>query len=735
MAIFFVGMMDLQANCARAAALHKAGDMDGAERLYRAVLDAAPDYIPALSLFGVLRAAQGRKDEALGLMEKAARLGPDSLPAQMNYAALLQEVGRHQDALAVWDRLAAQKPAASVFNQCANLLGMLGREDEALAAYDRALALEPGNERIWYNRGILLEKRKNLGDAEASFSRALALKPDFAAALNNRAHLRRQLGRNQEALADLDRALAAQPADMAMLYNRATLLSALKRYDEALAGFNAVLAREPDNAAALSARGMLLWDRFRRYEPALADMERALALGPRADWARGDLLHLKMLGGVWQGFDQELALIDEGVRDGKPVIRPFAHQALSASPQALHKSAMLFTDRVYPPLPALCKSKRGNHGRIRVGYLCGAFNKHALAYLAAGLYEAHDRNRFEIIALDAGRNDNSAIRARLESAFDKFIPIAALSDQEAAEKILSEEIDILVNVDGYSGHLRMGVFARRPAPVQVNWLGFPGTLGANYIDYIIADPIVIPESDRRFFSEKIVTLPHAYQVNDSKRAIAGSAGTKADHGLPENGFVFCNFNQSYKLTPSHFSLFLKIMKQVPGSVLWLLEANEVFHANLRAQAAHQGVDASRLIFAPIIPIEDHLARLSLADLFLDTLPYNAHTTCSDALWAGLPLLTCRGTAFAGRVAASLISVMGVPELITGNLEEFESLALKLAREPDLMKALRDKIAANRASSPLFDTDLYRRHIEAAYQTMWDIAQAGGAPRDFRVALQ
>ncbi len=657
--------MDLDAQCARAAALHKSGDAAGAERLYLEVLARAPNHVPALSLLGVLRSGTGRKTEALDLMHRAVEQGPASVPARMNYATLLQELSRAEEALAQWDALTVMMPnSALVWNNRANILNLLGRHTEALAGYDRALAL----------------------------------KPDLTAARSNQARLLQNLG----------------------------------RHDEALDAYNKVLAIEPNNFLALAGRGYLQWDRFRRYAPAVADLERALALQPDADYLRGDLLHLKMHGADWRGYDEEMARINAGVRAGRKIVRPFAYEALSNSPADLLAAARIYTADAHPPLPPLWQGLPRADKKIRLGYLCGAFSKHALAYLAVGLYELHNRAQFEVVALDSGRDDNSAIRARLEKAFDKFISIAGLSDDQAAQRIFAEQIDILVNVDGYSGNMRMGVFARRPAPIQINWLGFPGTLGAPYMDYIIADAVVLPPGDAPCYSEKIVTLPHSYQVNDDKRAIASATPPRAAHGLPDTGFVFCNFNQSYKITPASFAAFLRIMRQVPGSVLWLLQANPAFQENLKSEATRQSVGGARLVFAPIIPIEDHLARMRHADLFLDTLPYNAHTTASDALWAGLPLLTCRGTAFPGRVAASLLHTVGLDELVTENMRDFETLAFKLARDPALLSSLREKLAQMRDTTPLFDTDRYRRDIELAYKTMWQMAVEGRPPRSFAV---
>jgi predicted O-linked N-acetylglucosamine transferase (SPINDLY family) len=348
------------------------------------------------------------------------------------------------------------------------------------------------------------------------------------------------------------------------------------------------------------------------------------------------------------------------------------------------------------------------------------------------LYELHDKDQFDIVALDTGTDDGSPMRKRLEAAFSKMIKLSHESDKSAAEKIAAEDIDILVNLNGYFGDQRMGICAHRPAPIQVNYLGFPATLGADYIDYIIADRVVIPEQERDFYTEKVVTLPHTYQVNDNRRAAPEAGATRAEHGLPDDAFVFCNFNQSYKLTPAMFSIWVRLLKQVEGSALWLLESNTWQSRNLRAEIARQGIAPDRIVFAPMVAPEKHLARLGLADLFLDSLPYNAHTTASDALWAGLPLLTCLGGTFPGRVAASVLEAAGIPELITRSLAEYEALALALTRDRDRLLSLRRRLEQSRGTSPLFDTDAYRINLESAYRTMWELHEKDEGPMDFAV---
>jgi len=350
----------------------------------------------------------------------------------------------------------------------------------------------------------------------------------------------------------------------------------------------------------------------------------------------------------------------------------------------------------------------------------------------AGLFEVHDRNRFELFAFDNGFDDASPLRKRVEKSFESFTDISRSSDLDAAKLIRDHRIDVLINLNGYSGLPRNGVFAHRPCPVQVNYLGFPGTIGADYMDYIVADKHLIPGDEQRHYSEKVVYLPDSYQVNDSRRGISGRTPARAEAGLPEAGFVFCCFNNNHKLTPDIFDLWMRLLDKVAGSALWLLEDNPAAARNLRREAERRGVAPERLVFAPRMELDAHLARHRLADLFLDTLPYNAHTTGSDALWAGLPVLTCMGKAFPGRVAASLLHAAGLPELVTHTLEEYEALALRLATNPPLLAGIKTKLARNRATYPLFDTDRFRRHIEAAYVTMWERVQRGEPPGNFAV---
>ena len=716
----------------RAMPLHQAGRFDEAEPLYRQALERTPGNYPALHLLGLMRLQQGRLPEALTLMEQALKVQPGAPDTMANYAIVLSGLGRQEEALKAMDAVVGARPTDSrAFGNRGGIKSKLKRQDEALADFDRALALDSRNIDALNNRGLTLHALGRHEEALAAFNALIALAPDYAEGLNNRGLTLRELRRTGEALADFDRVLKIQPGRAGIWANRAAALWRLDRLDEALESYARALALDPNLTEALESRANLLWTGKRALAPAIADLEHALKVVPGLPFAQGDLLHLKMHAGDWQGFDAAKARLDQAVRADAEAARPFVYQGLSDSAQDMLACATTFTNRFHPALPPIARASSRRPGRIRVGYVCGEFRAQATMYLMAGLFESHDRARFELFAFDNGDDDGSAMRQRVVAGFDKFIPIAPLSDRDAAAAVAAHDIDILVNINGYFGEMRMGLFALRPAPIQVNYLGFPGTLGADYMDYIIADATVIPEGEHRFYREKVATLPDSYQINDSKRAPVGKTA-RAGHGLSQDAFVFCHFNYGYKITPDLFACWMRLLRQADNSLLWLLAGDPLFQKNLTAEAAKVGIDPARLIFAPPLPLNDHIARLALADLFLDSWVSNAHTTASDALWAGLPLLARRGGAFQGRVAASLLGAVGLPDLVTENAKDYEDLALRLARDPGLLKKYRERLAENRLRAPLFDTARTTRHIEAAFEKMQAIKQNGETPASFAV---
>jgi predicted O-linked N-acetylglucosamine transferase (SPINDLY family) len=689
---------------------------------YDRVLVLKPDFVAAMINRGVALAAVNRLDDALASYDRALAAQPGNAVVLNARGLALRALHRMPEALENFERALAADPAFvdARYNRGVALLQMQ-RYGDALADMDSVMATWPGNPELLSNRGVALFSLKRPAEALASYEQALAIAPNFAEAWGNRGLALRDLARFEDAALNYERLLILRPNDPVAWNERGTVLRALKRFDDALQCYSRAIEIRADYADALNNRGQALWTDKKELAPALADLQRALALDSDHAYTRGEVLHLKMYGGDWAEFEKLKTEIETGIRLGQRVARPFLFQAVSNSPEDLQACSRIWARDQYFEVagtprhdPAARKDKK----KIRIGYVSGEFRDQATAILTAGLYEQHDREKFEIIAIDNTGGAADAMRARLEKAFDRMIDISALSDEAAADRIRAEEIDVLVNLNGYFGKPRMGVFARRPAPVQVNYLGFPATLGASYIDYILADAIVIPPGEEKFYDEQVVRLPGSYQANDNKGRAIAAAPSRVEAGLPAKGFVFANFNNSYKLTPDVFAGWMRILKQAEGSVLWLLEARPPFAQNLAQQAKAQGVDPARILYAPELPPAQHLARLGLADLFLDTLPYNAHTTGSDALWAGVPLLTLRGTAFPGRVAASLLTAAGLPELVTETQADYEAQAIKLAGDANAHKALKDKLAASRDTCALFDTEKFARNIESAYARMW-----------------
>jgi predicted O-linked N-acetylglucosamine transferase (SPINDLY family) len=716
-----------------AVALHNRGRLQEAEEIYRAVLKAAPEQSDALHLLGILAAQRGDSAGAAELIGRALLCDPQNAAAFYNRGNALRDLKRYEEALASYDSALALRHdhLGALINRGATFEQM-HRPADALQNYDRALLLEPNSPALLFNRGNALRDMGRLDEALAAYGRVLQVEPNSLAALNNRGTLLLRLMRFEDAVGHFDRILALAPSNVEAIANRGIALMHLKRYGEAISALDSAIAHEPDFAKTYVARGNLFSELF-QYDRAFLDYDKAWRLDPDLNYVEGFRLHAKMLVCDWSRFAEESASLCRRVMAGKRASEPFPLLAISTSPEEQLACAQAFSSDKHPPRARpLWSGERYGHDRIRVAYVSGEFREQATAYLTADLFETHDREQFELYAISTGPNDDSPMRRRLEATFDHFAEMSASSDSEIAEFVRNAEIDVLLNLNGYFGRDRTNVFAMRPAPVQVNYLGFPGTMGAPYMDYIIADRLVIPERDVGWYSEQVVYLPDCYQPNDRKKPIAERVPSRSENGLPGDGFVFCCFNNNHKLAPQFFDIWMRLLDAVPGSVLWLFEGNAAVRASLEREAANRGVSGTRLVFAPTVKLAEHLARASLADLFLDTLPHNAHTTASDALWCGVPVLTCLGTTFAGRVAASLLENVGLPELITTSMAQYEALALDLARNPERLRRLRSTLARNRDSCALFDTPRYARHLETSFRTMRDRAEAGLRPAGFAV---
>jgi len=602
---------------------------------------------------------------------------------------------------------------------------------DAIASCDRAIAINPTQFAAFNNKGYVLTEQGALAEALAVLDRAIALRPDFPDAHNNRGVALRRLNRLAEALESYERAVALDPQYGEAWSNRGEACAALQQFDAAIANFERALALLPRHADTLLNYALAL-QKVGRFRDAALWLSRA---------GQADPSHKRLLFGLaygalqscdWTAQDALRPRLMAECPAGRSIVPPLALLQYLDDPESLRRSSAQYLKDLLPPAaftaqrPALAA-----HDKIRIAYISSDFHEHATAYLTVDLFERHDRSQFEIYAISFGPQDQSAMQTRLRRAFDQFHDVQTWSDAEIADLLRRLEVDIAVDLKGFTAGERPGIFTRKTAPLQVNYLGYPGTMAAGDWDYIIADKTVLPRAEQPFYAEQIVHLGCCYQATDPARRIDPTP-SRASQGLPSSGTVFCCFNNHAKITRPMFDVWMRLLRAVPDSVLWLLEGSAT--GTLRSEARARGVDPGRLVFAPFAGQSAHLARLTLADLVLDTLPYNAHTTASDALWACVPVVTCRGRSFAGRVAASLLETIGLPELVTEDLAAYEALALSLARDGARRDQMKRRLHANRQSTPLFDGDTFRRNIEEAYRTMIEIARRGEAPAGFDVVL-
>ena len=638
--------------------------------------------------------SQGHFAQAEQLYAQVLRDVRDNPAIWFNHGLTLRDLDRPQEALTSFDQALRLSPAiAEIQNARAGTLLALGRFAEALTALDRSLALRPGHPGTLANRGAALEKLGRHADAVASYSQALAIAPHDCAALNERGFLLALGGNAEAALADYDRALAIDPRLAAVRFNRATALLALKRAGEAHAEMKRLFAEHPGYPFAFD--GLL---------------DTSLRV---CDFAQRAKLE---------------AYLPQHIRAARP-LTPFNLLLCSDDPALQRACAANYTRHQVGGDVAVMPVRRAASGRrLKIAYLSYDFRNHPVAVSDAAVLEAHDRSRFDVFAFSTGPDDASPMRRRLEQAFEHFLPVGQHGDAQIARMLADSEIDILIDLNGHTVGARPGVLAHHAVPIQVNYQGWPGTTGGNLVDYMIADETVVPAGRDGDFSEKLVRLAHCYMPADPTRAFAANPPTRADAGLPQGAFVFCAFNSVWKITAAMFQLWMVLLRDVPGSVLWLRHDNDAAAHNLRQHAAAHGIDPARLVFAQRAEEADHLSRHCLADLFLDTFPFAGHSTAIDALWAGLPVIGCAGTAFASRVSASALKAVGMPDLAVASLPAYHALAMKLARDPAMLTSYRERLDAGRHQFPLFNATGLCRALEAAYEHMAELSRSGRPPQ-------
>jgi protein O-GlcNAc transferase len=694
------------------------------------------DLASAYSNRGIALRGLKRLDDALTSFGQAIKFQPDYAEAYYNQGITQSELNYFDEALASYDKAIEINPDyIQAYSNRGSVLQDLNRLHEALASNERAIEIYPNYAEAYLNRGNIFKKLLRLDEALISFDRTIEIKPDYAQAYYNRGNTLSELKRLDEAIASYDKAIEIKPDYAQAYYNRGNTLSKLKRLDEAIASYDKAIEINPNYAEAYCNRGNAL-KAVKLLDEALVNYNKASELKPDFEYLLGYILHIKMHVCDWHDFRTNIEKLLLLIGEGKKSSLSFPVLALSDSLSIHRKASETWINDKHPFNTSLgIFSKTYQKEKIKIGYYSADFHNHATSYLMAELFEKHDKSKFEIIAFSFGPDLIDDMRHRIKHAFDQFVDVRFKSDSSVAALSRQMGINIAVDLKGYTEGERMGIFSYRAAPIQINYIGFPGTLAAQYFDYIVADKTLIPKQYQQYYTEKVVYLPNSYQVNDSKRQISNKVFTKEESGLPNEGFVFCCFNHNYKITPYTFDGWVRILKGVEGSVLWLLVDNPTAKLNLRNEAEARGLNPNRLIFANSLKLPEHLARHKVADLFIDTLPYNAHTTASDALWAGLPVLTCMGESFASRVAASLLNAIELPELITTSQAEYEAKAIELANNPAKLKAIKDKLERNRLTTALFDTPRYTKHIEAAYMKMYERYQADLLPDHIYIDAQ
>ena len=640
----------------------------------------------------------------------------------------LQDQGNLEEAIVSYGKALAINPDyADAYYNMGNALQDQGNLEEAILSYGKALAIKPDYAGAYYNIGVALQEQDNLEEAIEAYSKALAIKPDYADAHNNMGYALKEQGNLEEAIEAYGKAVSLKPDYAVAHYNMGDALQEQGNLEEAIEAFRKALAIKPDYVTAYYNMANALKEQG-NLEEAIEAYSKGLAIKPDYESLRAQKLFWQAHICDWNSIAEDLKLIPK-LGTTRKYAHPFFLLTLEDVPERHRTRSKIYANIKYPqkPLPAQVKPSQ-KPGRIRIGYFSSDFKEHPVAYLIVKMLEQHNHNQFEIFGYSLHGSQQNEMRQRLTKPFDNFANVEGMSDKAIALQARQDGIDIAVDLNGYTTHACTGIFAYRAAPIQINYLGYPGTMGAEFIDYILADPVLIPEDKRQHYSEQIIYLPNTYQPTDNTRAISDKVISREDMGLPREGFVFCCFNNNYKISPVEFDIWMRLLKNVEGSVLWLLKSNKWAGQNLKRQAEDRGVNAERIIFAERLPQSEHLARQRLADLFLDTFNYNAHTTTSDALWAGLPVITKMGQGFAARVAGSLLNAVGLPELITQNEEDYEVLILELATNPKKLAKIKDTLATNRLTQPLFNTELYTRHLENGYLQAYECYFQGNLPQ-------
>jgi predicted O-linked N-acetylglucosamine transferase (SPINDLY family) len=697
------------------AASKAMGRVHVATEAFKKVTELNPTYGTGFNNLGVMLEHQGKLDEAIHAYTKALGIEPENAEVYFNIGNALKEQGKLDEAIDSYAKALAIKPEnAEVYFNIGNALKEQDKLDEAIEVYEKAISLKPDHALAHNNMGNALKEQGKLDEAIEAYTNALSIKPDHVDAHNNMGNALRKQGKLDKAIGAYTKALSIKPDHADAYNNMGNALEGQGKLDEAIEAYTDALSIKPEQSMAYYNIGDALL-RQSKLDEAIDAFEKALSIEPNHAIARSKRLHCLALVCDWSSLDieqprfEELGIVEDSVQ-------PFTMIPLEDAPERHRLRSELYAIETYPnralTLPAM---PRGKSTRLRIGYFSADFTEHPVGYLIAKVLELHNRDKFEIFGYCLNGNSQTELRQRLINSFDYFADLNGLSDKDAALMARQDRLDIAIDLTGYTSGNRSGIFAYRAAPIQINYLGFPGTSGADYMDYIIADHFLIPDESQHFYTEKPIYLPHTYMPTDNTRKFSTNSIDRGSLGLPENAFIICCFNNNYKITSSEFNIWMRVLNKVENSILWIRSSNYWSEENIKKEADKRGIDPNRIVFAGMVPMDEHLTRQRFADLFVDTFNYNAHTTATEALWAGLPVVTKSGQGFAARVAGSLLNAVGLPELITDSENEYEALILNLATDKERLSRIKKKLAVNRLSEPLFDTEKYTIHLEAGYQ--------------------
>ena len=699
----------------KAISLFQKKDFEEAKIICEEILEVEPKNFDALHLYGIISFQTKNYNLSVELISKAVKVNSKNSEAFNNLGIAFKKLNKFDSALQSWNEAIKINPNFfEAYNNRGLIFVELKRLMEALDSWNKAIEINPNFAEAYNNQGNVLSKMKKFNEALTCYNKAIKINPNFAEAYNNRANILNEFKKFNEALQDCYKSITINPVNAKAYYNRAIVQKELKQLDKAIESSNLAIKYNPNYAEAYKNKGHIFVE-LKNYDEAVESFAQAFKINPKLDNLFGSLVHTKHCIIEWNSFDKDLKELAEKILKKNRVCTPFQSLMFFDSPELQNITAQTYVkEKFFDKNETFNVLGKIPDKKIRIGYYSADFRNHAMSFLLANLYELHDKSKFELIAFSFGPEKKDEMYNRIYAAFDQFIDVRAKSDDEIKKLSRELKIDIAIDLMAFTQYHRFGIFTKRCAPIQINYLGYPGTSGAKCFDYIIADKTLIPKKNQKYYSEKVIYMPDTYQVNDSTKKISDKVFTRENLGLPKEGFVFCCFNQNSKLNPEIFDIWMNLLKTINNSVLWILPQNETAAKNLQKEASMRNVNPERIIFAKRMNMPDHLARHKVADLFIDTFPYTAHTTASDALWAGLPVLTRIGESFASRVAASLLNAINLPEMVTYTKKEYENKAIELANNPSLLKEIKNKLNKNRHTKPLFNTKLFTNNLEMAY---------------------